>query len=294
MLADDLSAPVERIPLAALADRWQTARLEARLAGYGALADDLVLMNRVRGAFGRRLMDGASDEAIAGKPCPWHPPSALDVLFREQMRVGRHGLPKPLALALDRRERDLVVRLTLFGLAIDWAAAAMQAMVSALRHDIDWRSRADGRFLPKLDIVDCMILPAGLHPSAPRSPVVLRFVTPLDSSGDDPLERPATVVGRLARRVDLMARWMGVELDADWPALSRVWLGLDYNADRLARAAALARHSSRTGQSFRQSLVAGELAIVGALETIWPLLAAGESCHVGRGATQGLGRYVLE
>jgi hypothetical protein len=76
-----------------------------------------------------------------------------------------------------------------------------------------------------------------------------------------------------------MARWMGVALEADWPTLGGIWNGLDYDAAR---------------QSYRQSLVEGELEIMGGLDAIWPLLVAGESCHVGRGATQGLGRYRLE
>lgn len=91
-----------------------------------------------------------------------------------------------------------------------------------------------------------------------------------------------------------MVHWMGVAIDADWTSLGAFWNGLDYDATRLSRADALQRHSGRTRQSYRQSLVEGELEIAGGLEAIWPLLLAGESCHVGRGVTQGLGRYRLE
>ena len=70
-----------------------------------------LLMNRVRRAPGRMLMTGASAEAIAGKPCPWQPPCALDLLFREHARIGgRHGIPKAWVLAFDRRGFDLIVR----------------------------------------------------------------------------------------------------------------------------------------------------------------------------------------
>jgi len=293
MLAQDLCRPAARVPLDALADHWRLARLEACIPGHGVLARNFVLMNRIRGAFGRRLMEGASREALAGQPCPWRPPCTLDVLFREQARVGKHGLPKPFTLSLDRHGRDLLVRLALLGFAMDWAAAAAQALVAALRHDIDWRGHADGNFLPRPEVESFAIAEAGI-PGLAREATVLRFVTPLDASGDDPLDRPATIIGRLARRVDLMSRWMGVEVDADWPLLARLWNGLDYHSAGLRRAAGLPRRSGRNGNSFSQALVEGELSIAGPLDPIRPILVVGQSCHAGRGATHGLGRYVLE
>jgi hypothetical protein len=77
-LARRLLAPAARTPLDRLAEHWVAATVEATVPGHGALVGDLVLMNRVRRALGRMLMTGASAEAIAGKPCPWQPPCALD------------------------------------------------------------------------------------------------------------------------------------------------------------------------------------------------------------------------
>ena len=87
-----------------------------RIPGYAALAHDLDLLRRLRGGIGEVLLEGASAEAIAGQPCPWDPPCTFDILFREQGRAGVHGIPKPYALAAERRGRDLVVAMTLFGL----------------------------------------------------------------------------------------------------------------------------------------------------------------------------------
>ena len=70
-------------------------------------------------------------------------------LFREHARIGgRHGIPKPWVLAFDRRGFDLIVRITLFGFAIDWAGGVGHAFAQALRDHIDWKERAPALFLP--------------------------------------------------------------------------------------------------------------------------------------------------
>ena len=294
-VARRLLAPSARVPLDKLTEHWIAATVEATVSGHGALAQDLVVINRIRGALGRMLMTGASAEAIAGKACPWSPPCALDLLFREQARIGgRHGIPKPWVLALDRRGFDLMVRITLFGFAIDWAGVVGHALAVALREHIDWKERAPGLFLPKpeIDRLDVKEGSGALTPR-PRSSVVMEFVTPLDTAGDDPLDRPASIIGRLARRIDLMARWMDVEIDADWRELAAVWNNLDYDVASLSRARLDSQSGRDKKRRFQRGLLQGSLAVSGDLAPIWPLLAIGRFTHAGRGATAGLGRYVL-
>jgi hypothetical protein len=275
-------------------------QVRAVVTGVGGLADSLVLLNRVRGAVGQQLMLGASAQALAEQPCPWSPPCALDVLFREQMRQGKHGLPKPFVVSLDSNGADLLVCLTLFGFAIDWAAVAAHALATALTHHIDWQAVAEGRFVPQAAIAGLDISPApppsvGDGHADGRAPdsACLHFITPFDTTGDDPFDRPATVIGRLARRVDLMARWMGVEVLADWPALAALWHELDYDVRQLYRPRPLNRLSGRGKQAFDQPLAHGALLITGPLAPLWPILLLGQSTHLGRGATNGLGRYRL-
>ncbi|EJW09345.1 hypothetical protein A33M_1555 [Rhodovulum sp. PH10] len=297
-LAARLLSPAAAVPLDALSACWVTATIEATVPGHGALAGDLVLMARIRGALGRALMEGASAEAIAEKACPWEPPCALDVLFREQVRSGRHGVPKPWVLALDRRGLDLVVRITLFGFAIDWAGAVGHALVTALRRGIDFHDRAAGLFLPAPTVSRLVVRENGIASPPPRETVLLDLVTPLDATGDDPLDRPASVIGRLARRIDSMARWMDVSVDADWPVLAAHWNALDYDAggllrDRLDSRSGRQRDGTGAHRRFARPLLSGTLAIGGDLAPVWPLLVLGETCHAGRGATAGLGRYRL-
>ncbi len=293
-LAACLTAPAARIALDQLAENWAAAAIEATMPGYGALASDLVAMNRVRGGLGQVLLSGASPNAIAGNPCPWQPPCALDVFFREQGRIGgRHGIPKPWTLAFDRRGQDLIVRITLFGVAIDWAAIMAHGLAQVLRQQIDWKDRAPALFLPKPQISDLRVIELGSGPwPRPRSSVTLQFVTPLDAAGDDPFDRPATVIGRLARRIDLLARWMDVAIEADWPVLATLWNNLDYDVTGLSRSS-LPSRSGRDNRRFRREAVEGTLTIAGNLAPIWPLIVIGRLTHAGRGAIAGLGRYKM-
>ncbi|KAB2874159.1 MAG: CRISPR system precrRNA processing endoribonuclease RAMP protein Cas6 [Pseudorhodoplanes sp.] len=296
-LADRLLNPEHRLPLERLNEAWSAATIEAIIPGHAALAGDLVLMTRIRGALGRVLMQGASREALANKPCLWWPPCALDILFREQARIeGRHGIPKPWVLALDRHGFDLLVRITLFGFAMEWAGAVSLALATALQHKIDWRERArfHAIFLP-----EPVVSRVGIHAiervpiPKRRNAVVLALLTPLDTAGDDPLDRPASVIGRIARRVSLLSRWMNVEIDADWRKLSDHWNDLEFNTGSFHRLPLLPRKSGRERQDFRLGLIDGSLGIAGDLASIWPILALGQLCHAGRGGTAGLGRYGL-
>ena len=108
-LPSQLAAPSRILPLEALVETWMTARIAVRITGCGVLVHDLPLLRRIRGALGQELLATASPQAVAGQPCPWRPPCALDVLFREQGRAGNMGIPKPFVLATDRRDRKSVV-----------------------------------------------------------------------------------------------------------------------------------------------------------------------------------------
>lgn len=293
-MARRLLTPAARVPLDQFATHWVTAMVKATVPGHGAVSGDVKLLNRIRGAFGRRLMAGASVEAIAGQPCPWQPPCALDVLFREQARLeGRHGIPKPWVLALDRHGLDLIVRLTLFGFSIDWAGVAGHALAEALRDHVDFKEGAPSLFLPKPEVGHLAITEISAPTPRPQPAVVLDFLTPLDAAGDDPLDRPASIIGRLARRLDLMARWMDVEIDADWRGLAELWNSLDYDVASLARASLDSRSGRDRQRRFQRDLIVGALAVYGDLAPLWPILALGQLTHAGRGATAGLGRYVL-
>lgn len=288
-----LLAPARQVSLDELRAIWFQARISIRVAGYAALAHDLVLLRRIRGALGRVLMEGASAEALAGHPCPWQPPCALEVLFREQGRAGSHGIPKPFVLAAERRGPDLVVSLTLFGLASDWAGAVGHALASALRHRIDWRGQRNDLFLPKPEISALVVRSwDGLDCGASPRGVEMEFLTPVNAEGDDPLERPGTIIARLARRLDGLARWQDATVVADWRGLASRWDAADYDVRGLVRGRVV-RRSGRSLADFTAQLVSGSLRIEVLPEDLWPILAIGREIHVGKGANAGFGRFAL-
>lgn len=287
-LSDRLARPTASLDLVGLAAQWSWVRVGVRVGGYGHLAHDLMLSRRVRGAIGRVLMRSASDQALAGLACPWQPPCALDVFFREQGRIGAHGIPKPFVLWTDRRGSDLVVGITIFGLAIDWAPVMTHALVDTVRHRIDFRAVRPNMFAPPTRIL-AVDVTEGRGVVAPRelSDVELRFLTPMNAEGDDPIDRPATILARLARRVEGLARWHDVTVHEDWVALGRVWAALDYDTAGLGRET-LDRRSGRAERDFRAEAVTGTVCV---LDVPTPLLAIGATAHVGKGAVEGHGRF---
>lgn len=292
-LAERLAHPSRLLSLAELAEAWFMARIAVRIEGMVGLAHNLDLLRRVRGGIGRVLCEGASPEALAGQPCPWQPPCAFDVLFREQGRVGAHGIPKPFVLAAEPKGRDLVLSLTLFGFASDWSAAAAHALLATVQHRIDWRGLQPDLFVPRLRIAEASIRAIeGVRVPPWREAVELEFLTPMNAEGDDPRERPATIVARLARRVQGLAQWHDAAIAADWTALGAVWGSLAYDTGSLRTERAW-RRSGTQARSYEPPTVKGMLCITDVPSDLWPLLAIGQQTHVGKGAGEGFGRFVV-
>jgi len=285
-LAARLAAPSRVLALADLAAEWASARISLRVAGAGALAGDMELGRRLRGALGRELMAAASNEALAGRPCPWQPPCALDVLFREQGRMRGMALAKPWVLRLDRRGADLEIAVLLFGYAMDWSAAVAQALVAAARGRIAWPQRAGVPVgtISRLRVVE----QRGVAVPAPGA-LTLEFLTPMNAESLDPRERPDTVLSRLMRRVEALAPWQDAAVAEDWRDLAALWLELEWDVSGL-RGGAADRRSGRAGREFRVPVVTGWLGLARVPPPLCALLGLGSETHVGKGATEGFGR----
>ena len=293
-VAERIERPGREVDPASLAEGWFQQTAVVRIAGAGSAAGNTGLPGKLRGALGKALMKGASDAAIAGQPCPWRPACALDVLFREQARfAGRHGVPKPFVIAADRAGSDLDLQVTLFGFACDWMDSVRERLVEAVRFGLPWRKLlvgdAPGRPVIRASWV---VTRDGAPPGRAPEAVVLRFLTGVDAAGCDPLDDPATLIARLARRIDGLARWQDTRIpDPVWEALAPVWKDLRYTVD--LHESVHERYSERQGRTFRNVGLMGRIGIAGDLEPIWPLLRLGEHVHIGRGATAGRGRFEL-
>lgn len=288
-----LLSPTEQITLPELAERWFASKIELVIAGYGKLAADPGLPGRLRGALGTALAAGASAESLAGAPCPFDPPCAFEALFRKQGRMmAGLDLPSPWVIGALPRRGDLVVTLSLFGFANDWAPAAAEALTRTVTELVDWKG-CTTLFLPKLAITRRSIRAAqGVRPTE-RDRVVLDLVSPVTLTGHSPLERPASLITGLAARISGLARWHDVAVDVctDWKALKERARGLEYSFEDI-ETVRWTRGSRRQDRAIPMSGTLGCLMIAGDLgQDIAALIALGATCHMGADVALGCGRY---
>ena len=275
-----------------LASSWFDQTIQVRLAGVAALIRNPELTNHLRRSFGGALGAGASPECAAThppSPCPWEPVCALDVFFREQMRVAGDGLPKPFVMLADTDGPDLLASLRVFGFATDWMPAAEHAFIDALSHRLPWRKI--GVSTPA--ILDRMVETCeGVETASVPNAVTLDWITPLDAEKIDPSDRGGSILTRLHRRLNGLARWH----DSILPALPedgvREWEMMLETGGLHAPT----RRPSRSGKdrrTFHAPVAMGTLVLRGDLRPFWPLLRLGERCAIGRGAVKGQGQYLL-
>lgn len=292
-----LDAPAQSLDMAGLAKIWFSGQVRLVLKGLAPLAQDPGLPGRIRGAFGARLMQAASAQALAGQPCPWQPPCAFEALWRKQGRMVPgldHG--SPWVIGLDPVDGDLEVALTLFGFATDYMAAATEAFTAALRADVDWAGQT-GLFVPRPDISGRQMGErAGVAAPPPASSAALEFLSPLAMTGADPREKPGSLVAGLVWRLESLARWHDSTLAGavEARAMGARALALDWRFD--GQVVSWQRGSRRQDKAIPMQGFAGhaQAAGLGAGDDDLRLaLALGETCHIGADTAFGCGRYRL-
>lgn len=287
-LEERLSRPARLIPLDALPSAWFHSVIELRCQGASELGTQQNLPGKIRGALGEALKLTASQQAVAGQPCPWSPPSALDVLFRCQGKITPAlEIPKPYVLAVYPDGDDLLIRLTLFGFASDWTEMVSEALVRAVRGPISIERSLeiiDRRYWSQERVV-CRT--TGIAAIVFQSPLQIR-----QGQQRVRLDLP-TLVANLGNRISSLARWQDAAVDASWSDLK-------VHAGRL-QVVPLEQQDhqwSRFSRKQRRRIpIEGECPawlIRGSLGPILPLLAIGAVTHAGGRATLGLGRYELE
>lgn len=325
-LAEILTTGAEPRTLEEFAQGLFRQKLTLSLKACAPLAGDPSLPGRLRGAFGCELAESASRDALEGRPCPWSPPCAFDILFRSQGRFNAHTeLPKPWLISVDPVGADLEISLTLFGLASEWMPAAGELFTRALRNRIRWDRLTQGtdistqsaaapgseRFrahsaAPDPGTIECRRLETlegvGRDLAAvPDIAVLLDFVSPAAVTGHDLVRSPAALFREAGNRLEGIARWHGCSLReaVDWRFLKRLDETLDITwQDPLPLA--WTRRSRRQDREIRMSGVAGQMLIQdlspagsSALAELWPVLVLGEAVHLGADTAFGCGRYTL-
>ena len=298
-ISDRLLAPDRQLGPDALVREWRWQKITVKLEGLARFASAKNLLSKVRGSWGQALMVGASDAALSGAACDWDPPCALDVFFgpKPHITIGKvhNALPKPYVLSVKPSGHDIVIQLSIFGFACEWAQIAGQCLVDAVRKRLDWHVLDKKLFLPaerkilqykNLEVTGIAV------PDTPDE-VAIRFITPMDIERGDIADDPQTFFYRLTRRIEGMARWQGAELQWDWDAVLTAWYALDREWIRVDPSIVSRRRSLRQDMTYANAGRRATLALRGDLTDIWPLLLIGQLLHVGRGAVAGLGRFEL-
>ena len=211
-----------------------------------------------------------------------------------QYRIGPNGLPKPYVLAADARGDDLEITLTLFGMAVDWSATMSHTLACVVQHRIDWHDQDASVFVPKKSACQINLrAEEGISVPPPRTHADIRFLTPMNAEHDNPLDRPATILARLARRVEGLSRWQDVELDVDWASLADAWARVEYDMAGL-ESHQVDRRSGRGARTFEMPAIIGTLGVGNLDRALWPMLAIGQRVHAGKGGSEGFGRFRLE
>lgn len=281
-------------------------RIEVLCPGAGKLAGNVKTPQKIRGAWGHALGASASQEALQKLPCPWDAPCGYDLFFNEHVKLteGR-GVPKPYVLDIDREGQDMAVRLTLFGIACQWAGEAADALVRALRNGLDF-----GRERLPLKISGRSIgASEGVETETFGNGVALDFLTPFSMSRDDRDEKgkaskvakdkrqhsdPASLMTNLAFRLTGLARWHGFGLDYDLDALTAEARSIGSQSDwPNPRHVRYQRRSHIQGRSLNMSGRQGILMMPPMSPMMSAILILGETCHAGAGAALGKGRYHL-
>ncbi|NIZ11938.1 CRISPR system precrRNA processing endoribonuclease RAMP protein Cas6 [Phaeobacter sp. HF9A] len=296
MAAALADAEVQRDPHRLLS-AWVDQTLTLRLPGAGHTY--LRIGSHLRRSFLGALGPGASPEAQAGAACPWDPPCALDVFRREQLRGARgDGLPKPYVISTWPDGDDLMVSLRIFGMAIDWALVAFEALVTGIRTILPWSKIARALEGPPQIVqreISTYSGAASGFSTVTHHPVTLarlEFLSPMDATGTNVIEQPHSILARALRRVDGLSRWCGVVLDPEVGArLAQQTRALRFDMTnvRLGQYSSANRHA----QQRRDKTIKGQILFGGELAELWPLLLLAERGHIGRHAVEGLGRIRL-
>ncbi len=255
------------------------------------------LLNKVRGALGRALIEGGSDPVQNRETCDWPEPCTAEILFgkRPKIRIGPNDseITKPFVLFARPLKHDLEVGITLFGSARNRMPDVRMAMIQSLRKRVRWDqlARDHGLFVPRTMQIPFPVLEQvnGITAGPPPKQLLIQFVSPLDAERGQLDKEPQLIFRRLARRLQMLARWQGVEVATEWRVLEEAWLSVDLrleNVDPYPR--------SRGGHKHHNTLIHNvEVCVEGNVAPLLPMLLIGEHTHVGRGASLGLGRYRL-
>jgi hypothetical protein len=266
---------------------WRRSVLRVTCAAPSGLQEGPWLGAALRGAWGRSLarhaMDGAASQAFR---------AFFSVL--PDVSAGR-ALPAPSAIAFERRGDIVVMELTLFGVADAWRHEAFDSFLAALAGGVAIAIERPAFRRPWTVLDAQWTRTESVAVPVPNEFARLIFRTPVRLG----LRRSVGwhwpgMIAALADRAARMARWQGLHVDPEPLYWRSVGEKLIFRDSMMRPAAPWVRRSgAQGGRQIAMMGVEGALDIVRPPEALMPLLALGETMHVGSHTALGLGRYEL-
>jgi CRISPR-associated endoribonuclease Cas6 len=291
-----LRRPTGTVDLREFAENLAAHSISYRLAGLASAVRDLALLGRIRGALGDELLRGASPQSAQGAPCPWEPPCAFEALFRKQGRMTQGSdFPSPWVLSLAPHRDDLLVRMSLFGIACEWGSAAAEALTIVLMERVDWKE-ATGGFAPAPRIASRKVEATTVPTNSATHQLILDFMSPLVISSRNGTEDPRPAFMSFGLRLEGIARWHGLSLaQVDWRAMAGMLNALTWEWEDVVPVA-WHRGSRRQDKWITMRGVIGRLVVSGAAlddPQLSALFRLGALIHVGADIAFGCGRYEI-
>jgi hypothetical protein len=279
------TAELPRLDFAILPQVWRRTVLTVFAKSPLGLAHLYSLPHRIRGAFGHALMRAEGDEAT----------QALELLFGEthEWRPGAQ-LPRPFLIECDQQPGMLELRLVLFGVAGRWRDVAFDAFVSGLESGIAIDERPGAARRPF--VVEAAEWSRTEAIDVPSGGMALRlsFRTPLQLGPRHTLGmRYPDIIVSAAERAAGLAIWQGFRVEPELGRWRDIAKQLSFNDEGLRPVTWERRSGAQGGRLIGMAGLVGHLDIIRPPESILPLLALGETMHVGGGSALGLGRYDL-
>lgn len=298
-----LRTPVASCTPETLAQSWQQVDCLFTIPGHGILVGDPALAGRIRGGIGNVLLDAAAPHERRGAPSPYSPPSAFDIFFRKQGRIDpAFELAAPWVISTDASGADLLVRLSIFGFACDYAPAMAELVSIALQRKIDWVGR-NKVFLPDARVEDRSLMQPSLRDSdtlvfplsEEHGEVIMRFLTPVVVSGSDARRKSSSLLSTFPARLSGLARWHDMALELDRDAYADAVRELRFTWQE-AQTVKWTRGSRKQDRTMRMSGTIGDLILEGPLQALSLLcapIAIAEQTHLGGDIAFGCGRFSI-
>lgn len=276
-----------RMPIHAALSQLEFTEVIVTCTGGGGLIAMPTTIGKIRGAFGQALFQmgcGGEDQ------CRWTSPCAYHGVFRShaELRPGK-TLPCPYVIRTERAGPRLAVSVLLTGRATGFAGEVAGALTAGLRRGLSGVDEV-------LDVQGREIVPlTGLTDRGITAQATLVFETPVLVRNSDTGGHitPSAVLRSLIHRADGVARWNGIKLEADFPALLNA-------TEAIAGAWSDVRPKRWTRGAVRQKRkvpmegAEGRMHLQGDLARFSHFITLGEVFHCGSRVPWGLGRYRVE